>query len=530
MFNARFSSRCRLIGKSIVVLGCLTGASQTHGMDSYDGTYLNIPLVSSGGRIFTDVVITVGDIIAVGPKISNNYTFGAISVNEVTSTFQYATTSSADSYDSGTGQLFIPSVLVGNNAYSNVKISVGNIVAVGGVASPPSFLLVANPNDQAIHSYGYTTSPMTVSSINDPALASIDSRKQAQLIEDEASGLLFDIVPLSSGSVTITPFAFNPVSGSLASSGGSASTYPAGSTISVDVNRHLVHVLTSANVTHYPYSTSTGAIQSPGTTQTSSIFSTLFATDWENGLVFGSSNFRLSSYSVGPTGSISLSPAATIPSAIIPNSGSGKFVDVLVDQTHKILFVSVTTPPANNVFSDYNTLSAIPYTQTTFGSVGSPISLRESVTSGSYGANGVVDWLPPANVPIYACGVDPANQILFAPYSIPNTFINGLNFYTYLANGTMESPPVQFITSNPAVNSIIVNGISTDHCVDIDPLNKIIFYSSPSGPSRLEGGIQFFVYNKNGVVPSIPAGFIMLTMGPANWTVMSTRSANPGGH
>lgn len=81
--------------------------------DTYNplNNQLSIPAVEVNGTIYRDVVITVGEILALN---------GGSPKKDI------------DTYDVITGQLSIPSVYVGNLIYNNVRIKVGSIVAVGG--------------------------------------------------------------------------------------------------------------------------------------------------------------------------------------------------------------------------------------------------------------------------------------------------------------------------------------------------------------------------------------------------------------
>lgn len=106
------ASFCRYQVRSILLtLGCLVSPSLVYGSDSYDGSFLTIPLVQVGNTMYTNVKITVGSVISADggtPKASY------------------------DTYTAATNQLTIPSVSVGNVSYTNVIITVGNLISVGG--------------------------------------------------------------------------------------------------------------------------------------------------------------------------------------------------------------------------------------------------------------------------------------------------------------------------------------------------------------------------------------------------------------
>jgi len=96
---------------------CLTGAGSTHAADTFDGSYLRIPLVVVNGATFSNVVVTLGSVVGVAGGVP---------------------AASYDSYDGATGYLSIPSVQVGSTVYTNVVITLGGVTGVGGssTASP----------------------------------------------------------------------------------------------------------------------------------------------------------------------------------------------------------------------------------------------------------------------------------------------------------------------------------------------------------------------------------------------------------
>ena len=81
--------------------------------DVYNPTsnQLSIPAVDVSGTTYTDVVITVGDVISV---------FGGTA------------SGTTDSYNPARNQLSIPTVQVGDATYTNVVITVGQVISVGG--------------------------------------------------------------------------------------------------------------------------------------------------------------------------------------------------------------------------------------------------------------------------------------------------------------------------------------------------------------------------------------------------------------
>jgi len=110
-------SRWQYFMRLLLSLLCMAGAGAAHAADSFDGTYLHIPLVVVNGTTFSNVVVTLGSVVGV--------TGGA-------------PVASYDSYDGATGHLSIPSVLVGSTVYTNVVITLGGVNGVGGssTASP----------------------------------------------------------------------------------------------------------------------------------------------------------------------------------------------------------------------------------------------------------------------------------------------------------------------------------------------------------------------------------------------------------
>jgi len=84
-----------------------------YGADTYDATKstLTIPLVKVGEIYYSNVIITIGNILSVGSASSTYLAY--------------------DTYTAATNQLSIPQVKVGNDTYYNVVISVGTVLSVG---------------------------------------------------------------------------------------------------------------------------------------------------------------------------------------------------------------------------------------------------------------------------------------------------------------------------------------------------------------------------------------------------------------
>ena len=83
--------------------------------DSYDAykNTLSIPLVKVGSTYYSNVDITVGQVLSVGTQSSNALSY--------------------DTYDGSSNQLTIPVVTLGSATYYNVVITVGSVLKVGGV-------------------------------------------------------------------------------------------------------------------------------------------------------------------------------------------------------------------------------------------------------------------------------------------------------------------------------------------------------------------------------------------------------------
>lgn len=91
------------------------GINPVYASDTYDATtgHLAIPLVRAYGNVYRDVVIQIGDVVAVNGG---------------------STTDSLDTYDSTTNQLSIPSVNAFGKIYTNVVVKVNSVISVGGIA------------------------------------------------------------------------------------------------------------------------------------------------------------------------------------------------------------------------------------------------------------------------------------------------------------------------------------------------------------------------------------------------------------
>lgn len=109
--------------------------------DTYDGTYLTIPSVTVGGITYTNVVITVANVISVGGTIPTP-----------------STVLIADFYDPGLNLLAIRSVTFGGVTYTNVVIVVGNVIGFGTSYPSPNTptLIPVNPLPTATVGQAYS--------------------------------------------------------------------------------------------------------------------------------------------------------------------------------------------------------------------------------------------------------------------------------------------------------------------------------------------------------------------------------------
>ena len=98
--------------KSLLLATGVVSSINCWATDAYNpsNNQLTIPSVQVGTTVYSDVVITVANVLSIGAGPA----LGIV-----------------DIYNSSKGQLTIPSVAVGNTNYFNVVINVGNILAVG---------------------------------------------------------------------------------------------------------------------------------------------------------------------------------------------------------------------------------------------------------------------------------------------------------------------------------------------------------------------------------------------------------------
>jgi uncharacterized repeat protein (TIGR03803 family) len=108
----------RFLNGALLFLGC---AAAAHGADTYSigNKQLTIPVVVIGSATYSDMVVTVGDIVSGPAGSSPNGT--------------------VDSYDPGNNQLTVESVNVGPITYYNVVVTVAGLVSIGGVTGADSY-------------------------------------------------------------------------------------------------------------------------------------------------------------------------------------------------------------------------------------------------------------------------------------------------------------------------------------------------------------------------------------------------------
>lgn len=88
--------------------------------DQFDGTYLTIPQVKVNNTTYTNVKITIKDILSIGNTVS-------LSV--------------IDTYSPSSNELFIPSVQAYGRTYNSVLVHVGDVISVGSASQASVFTL-----------------------------------------------------------------------------------------------------------------------------------------------------------------------------------------------------------------------------------------------------------------------------------------------------------------------------------------------------------------------------------------------------
>jgi hypothetical protein len=472
MAASSVSARMRLV----LIAGTFAVAPLASATDFYDGVSLHVPMVDVGGTVYASVITTVGSIVSVGG--------GAPSGN-------------FDSYDRATGLLFIPSVVYApsgppGTTYSNVTVNVAmsNVQHVGGVITSPSFLIVANPNDQTIGSYPYgvhstSAAAVPVSVVGDPAMATADPNKEVKLYLDKPNGLLFDQVRHGNGTMTVTTFAIDVGTGSLRALPGASVTlpFPEGS---LDTTSHRMLAVGQSGVTVYPYDTVTGVMQAATASSNNPIYQNVFAFDQQNALLFSSDGATLASFAFA-SGSAEPQPIAQVASSI-DNSNTAQDVNSWFDAARKLMFVSDTATASSGTV-----LSGVPYSASSLGPAGNAVATVNS-------------WF---------CGIDPIAKLLFlAPSNGPGNGSPSLNLFSYAGNATVNPSALPFTPT--------FLGSNYGACAEIDPANHVVFFLSNN-----PGAVNFYVYDTaSGSVniTSTAAGSFSIASGAGQIGILSTQS------
>jgi len=105
-----FMSKIFLVMAFLLVTNC-------DATDLYDGKSLTIPQVFYKDTIYTNVVVSIGNVVSVGSGENSSL---------------------MDFFDESSGQLFISSVSFSGNIYNNVVVTVANIQSIGGSQSNQS--------------------------------------------------------------------------------------------------------------------------------------------------------------------------------------------------------------------------------------------------------------------------------------------------------------------------------------------------------------------------------------------------------
>ncbi len=462
-----FRSHSVVLRRWLAACLCLLFTGGAAAADYYDGTYLTIPMVSALGHVYTNVKITVASV-------------GSVLNSPAQNRF--------DSYSGGS--LFIPSVYFNGTQFTNVTVTVGSIVSVGGVASANSYLLVANPNDQTLKAYPYIDPTQSVSQVSDPALANVDPNHSVKIVLDRADNLLFDVVRLNGGGVTVTPFSFNASTGILGIAG-PPSTFSSATNVAVNPLSHVALVIykTGPSVLSYSYNTTTGAIgTSPINTVVNATIGTLVALDPVNDLAFSMSNTGFLTY---PTTSDSINFSASVASttSLIP-AYVGVNTQNLYSQpdmtNDDLLLIADASSGSGTEFQ------VLPYAQKTLGPAGSV--LTDSTTD-------------------YLCGIDPTSHLVFVGVENSSQF----RAFAYAPSGAISSASTTDMSSSP-----IPNGYPGGGCNDVDPTNHLLITSTFGSNSS---NVTYYLYSTaNGALTTIPAGSFAVTPGLKQLGIMATNS------
>ena len=107
--------------KKIFFFLILLIAQLTYAADQYDGLYLSIPEVQVNNTIYSNVKVTIKNILSVGGVAPS--------------------ASLIDTYTLASNELFIPVVQAYGKTYNNVRVQVGDVVSVGATRSSGTFAI-----------------------------------------------------------------------------------------------------------------------------------------------------------------------------------------------------------------------------------------------------------------------------------------------------------------------------------------------------------------------------------------------------
>ncbi|MCX7173668.1 MAG: hypothetical protein NT159_07060 [Proteobacteria bacterium] len=167
------------VSAAILILSCLTFTAEALGADSYDDSTNQL---------------TIPSVLVNGAA----YTNVVITVGSVVSVGGGTPLASFDSYNGSTNQLTIPSVLVNGSTYTNVVITVGSLVSVGGSGAdsgaPPFRELVLLAGTLEEGGAGCQDGIGTAARLNSPRGLAFDAQGNL-FVADTGNQLLRKITP-----------------------------------------------------------------------------------------------------------------------------------------------------------------------------------------------------------------------------------------------------------------------------------------------------------------------------------------------
>jgi hypothetical protein len=146
-----------MLKKFVAILLSVCSITLCFATDTYDSStgILSIPLLNVGGttgKYYTNVQVTIGSVLA---------------VNSAT-----GPTPGYDTYNSSTNQLAIPFVTVSGVSYSNVYITIGQVLYVGGTCASVSTCAASTTSSVSSSSTGLVDSANCTSATNSATLSS----------------------------------------------------------------------------------------------------------------------------------------------------------------------------------------------------------------------------------------------------------------------------------------------------------------------------------------------------------------------